>query len=78
MGEHGEFFFDKFQLLYFSSLIFLSNKSTSDKTEKNKFSFIGGTILKNTYLVRVINSENKVHLEEISGREWRQIVVANK
>ena len=34
--------------------------------------------MKNTYLVRVINSDNKTHLEEISVHEWRQIVVANK
>lgn len=40
----ADFFFDIFQLFCFSSLIFLSNKSTSDKTEKNKFSFIGGKI----------------------------------
>ena len=34
--------------------------------------------LKNTYLVRVINSDNKAHLEEISVHEWRQILAANK
>jgi len=34
--------------------------------------------LKNTYLVRVINSDNKIHLEEISVHEWLQILTANK
>ena len=34
--------------------------------------------MKNTYLVRVINSDNKIHLEEISVHEWRQILAANK
>lgn len=35
-------------------------------------------IKKNTYLVRVISSENEPRLEEISGKEWKQIVSANK
>ena len=35
-------------------------------------------IKKNTYLVRVISSENEPCLEEISGKEWKQIVSANK
>ena len=32
--------------------------------------------MKNTYLVRVINSDNKIHLEEISVHEWLQILTA--
>ena len=35
-------------------------------------------IKKNTYLVRAISSENEPCLEEISGKEWKQIVSANK
>ena len=35
-------------------------------------------IKKNTYLVRVISSENEPRLEEVSGKEWKQIVSANK
>ena len=78
MGEHGGFFFDKFQLLYFSSLIFLSNQSASDRTETFISVISEVYLLKNTYLVRVINSDNKAHLEEISVHEWRQILAANK
>ena len=78
MGEHGEFFFDKFQLLYFSSFIFLSNQSASDRTETFISVISEVYLLKNTYLVRVINSDNKAHLEEISVHEWRQILAANK
>ena len=35
-------------------------------------------IKKNTYLVRVISSENEPRLEEISGKEWKRIVSANR
>ena len=35
-------------------------------------------IKKNTYLARVISSENEPRLEEISGKEWKQIVSANR
>ena len=35
-------------------------------------------IKKNTYLVRAISSENEPRLEEVSGKEWKQIVSANK
>ena len=76
--EHGDFFFDKFQLHYFSSLIFLSNQSASDRTETFISVISEVYLLKNTYLARVINSDNKAHLEEISVHEWRQILAANK
>ena len=39
---------------------------------------VTSVIKKNTYLVRVISSENEPRLEEISGKEWKQIVSANK
>ena len=68
---------------FFSIFAFLLSFSYQIRAPPTKLKRINSVLtevrfLKNTYLVRVINSDNKIHLEEISVHEWRQILAANK
>ena len=68
---------------FFSFFAFLLSFSYQIRAPPTKLKRINSVLsevrfLKNTYLVRFLNSDNKIHLEEISVHEWRQILAANK